>query len=61
VDIKSMQVGKITDMQMAPDDVLYIPESGTKKSLKVMADVAMAVANGVAIYGIGYRIGVSGW
>jgi polysaccharide export outer membrane protein len=61
VDIKDMQVGKITDMQMAPDDVLYIPESGMKKSLKAMADVAMAVANGVAIYGIGYRIGVNGW
>jgi polysaccharide biosynthesis/export protein len=61
VDIKDMQLGKIADMQMVPDDILYIPQSGVKKSLKVMGDVAMAVANGVAIYGIGYRIGIGGW
>jgi polysaccharide export outer membrane protein len=58
VDIKDMQLGKIADMQMAPDDILYIPESGMKKSLKVLGDVAMAVVNGVAIYGIGYRVGL---
>jgi polysaccharide export outer membrane protein len=61
VDIKDMQLGKVTDMLMAPDDILFIPESGMKKSLKALADVAMAVANGVAIYGVGYRIGVNGW
>jgi polysaccharide export outer membrane protein len=61
VDIKDMQQGKVTDVLMAPDDILYIPESGMKKSLKVLGEVAMAVANGVAIYGIGYRIGVNGW
>jgi polysaccharide biosynthesis/export protein len=61
VDIKDMQQGKITDVLMAPDDILFIPESGMKKSLKVLGDLAMAVANGVAIYGIGYRIGINGW
>ena len=57
VDIKDMQLGKIADVHLLPDDILYIPESGMKKSLKVLGDVAMAVVNGVAIYGVGYRVG----
>jgi polysaccharide biosynthesis/export protein len=61
VDIKDMQLGRVPDMSMTPDDILYIPNSGMKQSLKVLGDVAMSVANGVAIYGIGYRIGVNGW
>jgi polysaccharide export outer membrane protein len=57
VDIAEMMVGKGTDQLLAPNDILYIPESGAKKTLKVMGDVAMAAVNGVAIYGLGYRIG----
>jgi polysaccharide biosynthesis/export protein len=57
VDVALMMSGKDTDMLLAPDDILYIPDSGAKKTLKVMGDVAMATVNGIAIYGIGYRIG----
>ncbi|GAC1684420.1 MAG: hypothetical protein PVS2B2_23410 [Candidatus Acidiferrum sp.] len=57
VDIGQMMAGKATDMLLAPNDILYIPESGRKKALKVMGDVAMSAVNGVAIYGLGYRIG----
>ena len=57
VDIAEMMAGKETDMLLAPNDILYIPESGAKKAAKVMGDVAMATVNGVAIYGLGYRIG----
>jgi polysaccharide export outer membrane protein len=57
VDVKEMQLGKTADMQLAPDDILYIPESGKKKALKVLGDAAVAVVSGVAIYGVGYRIG----
>lgn len=59
VDVAELLSGKETDMLLAPGDILYIPESGTKKTLKVMGDVAMAAVNGIAIYGIGYRIGVA--
>jgi hypothetical protein len=52
-----MESGKGTDVLLAPNDVLFIPESGAKKTLKVMGDIAMATVNGIAIYGIGYRIG----
>jgi hypothetical protein len=33
--------------------------SGRKQTLKVMGDIAMATINGIAIYGIGYKIGTS--
>jgi polysaccharide export outer membrane protein len=57
VDISQMMTGKGTDVLLAPNDILYVPESSGKKTLKVMGDVAMAAVNGIAIYGIGYRIG----
>lgn len=57
VDIGQMMTGKDTDVLLAPNDILYIPESGGKKTLKAMGDVAMAAINGLAIYGLGYRVG----
>jgi polysaccharide export outer membrane protein len=57
VDIAAMMSGKAADTLLAPNDILYIPTSGAKKTLKVMGDVAMSAVNGVAIYGLGYRIG----
>jgi polysaccharide biosynthesis/export protein len=57
VDVAQMMEGKTADVILAPNDILYIPESGAKKTLKVMGDVAMAAVNGIAIYGLGYRIG----
>jgi polysaccharide export outer membrane protein len=59
VDVQNLMTGKEADQVLAPNDVLYIPESGGKKALKVMGDIAMATINGIAIYGIGYRIGTS--
>lgn len=57
VDISQMMDGKLTDLVLAPNDILFIPESNLKKSIKVLGDVAMAAVNGIAIYGIGYRVG----
>ena len=57
VDVAEMLSGKTADVVLAPNDILYIPTSGAKKTLKVMGEVAMAAVNGVAIYGLGYRIG----
>jgi polysaccharide export outer membrane protein len=59
VDIQEFMNGKQADLLLAPNDILYIPESGTKKTLKVMGDIAMATINGIAIYGLGYRIGTA--
>lgn len=55
VDLGQMMAGKSTDVQLAPNDILYVPASGTRQTLKALGDVAMAAANGVAIYGAGYR------
>jgi polysaccharide export outer membrane protein len=55
VDINLMLSGKNTDMLLAPNDILYIPESGAKRTMKVLFELAMAAAQGVAIYGLGYR------
>lgn len=56
VDILAMMKGQIPDVHLAPNDILYVPESGTKKTLKAMGDFAMAAASGIAVYGIGYRV-----
>lgn len=55
VDVALMMGGKETDMLLAPNDILFIPESGGKKALKAMSDVALSAVNGIAIYGLGYR------
>ncbi len=57
VDIAQMMTGNTADVLLAPNDILYIPESGTKKTLKAMGDFALAAATGIAIYGIGLRVG----
>ena len=57
VDIAELMNGKETDVRLAPNDILFVPDSGLKKTLKVMGDLAMAAANGIAIYGVGYRVG----
>lgn len=57
VDLTQMLSGKGTDMVLAPNDILYVPDSRLKQTLKVMGDVAMAAVNGIAVYGIGYRVG----
>jgi polysaccharide export outer membrane protein len=59
VDLGKIMAGQETDVILAPNDILYIPNSGMKKTLKVMGEVAMATVNGIAIYGVGYKIGTS--
>jgi polysaccharide export outer membrane protein len=57
VDIGQMMAGKVTDAVLAPNDILFVPTSGARRTAKVVGDVAMAAVNGVAIYGLGYRVG----
>jgi polysaccharide biosynthesis/export protein len=59
VDIEAFMKGKQADLVLAPNDILYIPESGGKKTAKVLGEIGMALVNGVAIYGVGYRLGTS--
>jgi polysaccharide export outer membrane protein len=57
VDIALMMTGKTSDILLAPNDILFIPESGAKKTLKAMGDFAMAAATGITVYGLGLRVG----
>ena len=57
VDVSEILAGKTADPILAPDDILYVPESGSKKTVKALGQVGMALVNGVAIYGVGYRLG----
>jgi len=57
VDLEKIMKGQETDVVLAPNDILYVPNSGAKQTLKVMGEIAMATVNGIAIYGIGYRLG----
>src|SRR5262249_54419837 len=57
VDLRQMMAGKTTDVLLAPNDILYVPASRGRQTLKAMGDVALAAVNGAAIYGVGYRVG----
>lgn len=57
VDLGQMMAGRTADVLLAPNDILYVPQSGAKLTLKAMGDVAMAAVNGIAFYGVGYRVG----
>jgi polysaccharide export outer membrane protein len=56
VDVGLMMAGKTTDVTLAPNDILFIPNSGTKQTLKVMEQFALAAATGITIYGLGYQL-----
>jgi polysaccharide export outer membrane protein len=56
VDLAELLTGKGPDVRLEANDILYVPTSKAKQTLKVAGDVAMAAVNGIAIYGIGYRI-----
>lgn len=55
VDLKKVINRQAEDLQMRPSDVLYIPESRTKKALVEAAELGVAVGTAVAIYRIAYH------
>ena len=59
VDVDKILKGQEADVILAPNDILFVPNSGRKQTLRVMGEVAMATVNGIAIYGVGYKIGTA--
>src|SRR5262249_1182311 len=57
VDLGKLLSGKMADVSMQANDILFIPTSGAKQTLHVAGEVAMAAVNGVVTYGLGYRVG----
>jgi polysaccharide biosynthesis/export protein len=57
VNIDKVKDGKKTDQYLEANDILFIPESGMKKSLHAIGDIATRAASEVAGYGLGIRLG----
>jgi polysaccharide export outer membrane protein len=57
VDLGKLLAGKTEDVFMQANDILFVPTSGAKQTLHAAGEIAMAAVNGVATYGIGYRVG----
>ena len=55
-NVAKLMDGKIGDTQLQPNDILFIPESGRKRSMARIATVAVQGAQGAAFYGLGYRV-----
>lgn len=56
IDIASILSRKGIDQLLQPNDILFIPESGSKKTLNAMGRVAEQGIVGIATYGLGLRI-----
>jgi len=51
VPLKKMMAAKANDMEMQPEDILFIPGSAAKNVVKRSMESVMQVATGLAIYG----------
>jgi polysaccharide export outer membrane protein len=56
LDLSQLMQGKGKDQFLEANDVLFVPESTQKKSMQKFGLAAQALVNGVAIYGLGYRV-----
>jgi polysaccharide export outer membrane protein len=52
INVSSLMAGKLGDQPLEPNDILFIPESGTKKALNKTGEIAVQMASGLAMYGI---------
>jgi polysaccharide export outer membrane protein len=57
INLDKLMAGKIRDQYMEPNDILFVPESGSKKTAQAMARTAEQAAVGIATYGVGLRVG----
>jgi len=51
VPLKKMMAAKTTDMEMQPEDILFVPGSAAKNVVKRSMESVVQVATGLAIYG----------
>jgi polysaccharide export outer membrane protein len=57
IDMQEVMKGKTPDVHLEANDILYLPTSGKKQTLRTMGEVGLTLVNGVAYYGVGYRVG----
>jgi polysaccharide export outer membrane protein len=57
INVAKLMSGNVGDQLLEPNDIVFVPESSTKKSLHKMSEIAVQALNGIAVYGVGYRVG----
>lgn len=57
IDLSKIMSGKDKDVSLAANDILFVPVSGSKQTLRTMGQVALSAVNGAVFYGVGYRAG----
>ncbi len=50
VNLKKVMAGKASDLPLQANDVLYVPDSSTRKALRRGAEAAVQTLSGIAIY-----------
>ncbi len=55
IDLNKVLNRKAEDLQLQPSDILYVPESGSKRALFRAAEFGIALVSGVALYRLAYR------
>jgi len=55
VDLKKVVERKAEDVRLQSSDILYVPDSASKRVLVRASEVALSVATGVALYRVAYR------
>jgi len=56
LNLNNVMEGKNMDLRLQANDILFVPESGVKRTEQRMGEVAVQAINGISVYGIGYRI-----
>jgi polysaccharide biosynthesis/export protein len=56
IDINKVEKGKGTDQYLAANDILFIPESGRKKTFKSLGNAAVTAASEAVGYGSALRV-----
>jgi polysaccharide export outer membrane protein len=55
VDLKKVLKREAEDVQLLPSDILYVPDSRAKAALQKVAELALAVGTGLALYRVAYH------
>jgi polysaccharide export outer membrane protein len=50
VNLKTILAGKSTDLQMEPNDILFVPDSTGKKALARGAEAAIQITTGLILF-----------
>jgi protein involved in polysaccharide export with SLBB domain len=53
VDLNKIMARKSEDIQLLPNDILYVPDSAGKRALRRAGEAAISISSGVALFRLG--------